>query len=182
MSMEKLNPSEHQPSNHGEIERAAAEQLKKLERSGEQPVDRQEALESARKQLKRTEAIQPQHDAAPKDQPLLRRPVLTRAVNYTQTMASLQHRMKPASRQFSKVIHAAPVEKASEVLGKTVLRPSVSLGATSCAVLVAGSLYLYARYYGLRLSGSEIWLSLVVGGIIGLVIEAIYNAGRRSRS
>jgi membrane-bound ClpP family serine protease len=176
-------PQSHESmkQSHGELEKVAAERLKNLEHQGEKSPDKRSEIKSARERIKHTEVQAPQHEAAPKNEPVDERPLLTKELSYKHTMISLQHRLKPAARRFSKVIHSPAVEATSEVIGKTILRPSVSLGATSCALLVAGSLYLFARYYGFTLRGSEIWIALIVGGFIGLLIEALYKTVRRAR-
>jgi membrane-bound ClpP family serine protease len=172
----------HQPehqSNKGstELERSAAERIKQLEHLPERTLDRQRSVEIARQQLEKAEQmVSHAQEAAPRVAQAIQRPLMTQATNFKQTMTSLQHRMKPGARRFSRIIHRPSVEAASEVIGKTVLRPSVSIGATTCAVLVTGVIYLYARSYGFQLQGSEIWISLIIGGILGLLIEALYRS------
>lgn len=175
---EHLRNSESTPRPSAEIEKAAAERLRQLEKSPEQRIDKQEQVQAAREQIRTAEQVRPQAEAAAAPEPTYGG-VLTRAANYRHTMISLRHRMKPGARAFSKVIHAPVVEATSEVVGKTVLRPSVSLGATTTAVLLTGFVYLYARHYGFLLRGSEIWITLILGGVIGLVIEGIYKSTRR---
>ncbi len=94
---------------------------------------------------------------------------------YWDTLRSVQRHLKPASRQFSKVIHSPAVERTSEVAGATIARPSVLLGATITASLLGGFLYITARLNGFSLSGSEFILSLLVGGVLGLLVEGIAN-------
>lgn len=170
------------PRAQAELERMAAERLKKFEHSTpEKAQKRIERAESAREQLRKVEQVRPQAEAAPVAEPTFKG-VLTKAANYRHTMISLQHRMKPGARRFSKFIHSAPVDAASEVLGKTVLRPSVSLGATTGAVILVGFLYVYARQQGFLLKGSEIWIALIVGGIAGLLLEGMSKGVKRLRN
>ena len=179
--MERLSPNQPERKRipHPELEKVASERLRSLERSSEHEAGhKQEALEAAREQLKQVEPEQSPIETAAVAEPVMHR-VLTKTENYRQTMITLRHRMKPAARSFSKVIHAPAVEAASEVVGKTVLRPSVSLGATTTALLLTGFIYLYARAYGFELRGSEIWLTLIVGAIIGLLGEGVYKTYRR---
>lgn len=179
--MERYQPRETEPKNQGEIERLAVERLKSLEQEHtEQQENRSEHVEKAREQLKAVEEAPAPAENAPAAEPA-HRPVLTKELNYKQTMVSLRHRMKPAARQFSAFIHAPVIEATSEIIGKTVLRPSVSLGATTTAVLIAGVVYFNARHYGFAMKGSEIWIALVVGGLIGLVLEGLVKLIRRRR-
>jgi hypothetical protein len=101
--------------------------------------------------------------------------LLNPKLNYTQTLASIQRRLAPASRTFSKVIHTPAVEKASEALETTVARPSVTAGATWTALIIGSIFYFTARRYGYALSGSEIELSFLVGAALGLVIEWLWR-------
>jgi len=173
--------AETQPQHTAELERMAAERLRSLERAGERPETKAAAVEAAREQLQLVE--QPAAtEVAQATEPVAASGVLTKAANYRQTMISLQHRMRPAARSFSQFIHRPSIEAASETLGKTVLRPSVSLGATTAAVLFVGFLYLYARHYGFLLKGSEVWIALLLGGLVGLIIEGLYKSWRRLRS
>ncbi|HUC21009.1 MAG TPA: hypothetical protein VMR98_05985 [Candidatus Polarisedimenticolaceae bacterium] len=176
--MERHQPHETEPKSQGDLERLAVERLKNLEHEHtEHQQDRSEHVEKAREQLKAAEEARPPAETAPAEP--ADRPVLTKEVNYRQTMVSLRHRMKPAARQFSKIIHIPAVEAASEIVGKTVLRPSVTLGATTTAVLLAGVVYFSARYYGFVMKGSEIWIALILGGIIGVTLEGLYKFFRR---
>ena len=179
---EKLSNVEHRRSSHSEIERAAAERLKSIESNGERPENKEKSIEKAREMLKQAEAVQPKHETTTKNEGgHSHRAYLTPSINYKQTMRSLQHRMKPATRQFSKFIDSPVVDSTSEALGKTVFRPSVTLGATTTAVIVGGLLYIFARVNGFTLSGSEILFALLIGGILGLIIEGILKSARRLR-
>ena len=179
---EKLSNAEHRRSSNSEIERAAAERLKSIESRGERPENKEKSIEKAREMLKHAEAVQPKHETTTKNEGgSSNRPLLTPTLNYKQTMRSLQHRMKPATRQFSKFIHSPVIDSTSEALGKTVFRPSVTLGATTTAVLIGGVLYIFARLNGFTLSGSEIILALILGGIFGLIIEGIFKSVQRLR-
>ncbi len=178
--MERLNSHEtkNAPRNT-ELERAGAERLRQIERSAEHPEHsrKHEAVESAREQLSKVEEAPAaaEHQVAP-------RPIspsgLSRRISYEHTMKSLQRKLSPASRAFSKTIHAPAVEAMSEAAGKTVLRPSVTLGATTTAILIELFLYLSARQYGFQLRGGELWLALLLGGVIGLFIEGIIRTIR----
>ncbi len=178
--------NEHQPhapeadgsaERQNQINELAQERLKQLEQTGspektheDDPAKRAEA---AREVINKPET--------PSETPIVEtsQPSITQrlshAVNFQQTMKSLQTRLTPASRSFSKVIHAPAVEKTSEALEKTVMRPSVINGALWTAVIVQAVLYFTARYYGFALSGSEIIISLLAGGLLGIVLEGIWR-------
>jgi hypothetical protein len=163
-----------------ELEAARREKLEELRQSAEhEPQDAEHRAEAAREVIHAHEpAPEPSdhHEAAPPEpQP---KPFLDHRLNYRQTLASLQRQLKPASRAFSKVIHTPAVEKTSEVLERTVARPSVTLGATWTALIVGGVFYFTARHFGYALSGSELLFSFIVGAVIGLIIEGLWRAAR----
>lgn len=101
--------------------------------------------------------------------------------NYNETLTSLQNRMTPASKTFSKFIHSPAVEKTSEILEDTVMRPSVVMGTTWTALTVGVVFYATARVYGFKLSGSEMLLALLGGAVLGLVMEGIWLFIRQPR-
>lgn len=157
-----------------ELEALGNERLQELSETGaEQARDNNaERAEQARDLIKH-------HEPAPEPTPVADKETprsgfaakLDYVLNYRQTMVSLQQRLSPASRNFSKTIHAPIVERTSEALEKTVMRPSVTLGATWTALIVGGVFYEVARHYGYHLSGFEMLGALVVGGILGVLIE-----------
>jgi hypothetical protein len=171
---ETLNTPEHQ----SEIDKLGAERLNILERekSAENNIenDPDKRAEQARETIKQHEAPT-EKPAAETVQPKLHHR-LNHALNFKQTMSSLQRRLSPASRSFSKVIHNPAVEKTSESLEKTVMRPSVINGALWTAVVVQGFLYFTARHYGFALSGAEIIISLLTGALLGIVLEGIWHS------
>lgn len=179
---ERLSNVESRNSSNTEIEKAAAERLSSIEKANEHLGDNEKQVEKARELVRKAEAVQPKHESGTKDEGgHQQRPLLTPSVNYRNTMASLRSRMKPAARQFSRFIHSPIVEKSSETLGKTVFRPSITLGATSTAVILGGFLYIFARLNGFSLSGSEIWIAMLLGAMIGLLCEMIFRSVRRIR-
>lgn len=166
------------PEQSAEIAEAAGEALKRIEHTAEVVGENAaEKIEAAREIIeKQAEAPAP---AAEKEVTKKHHPTrLDKKATYWQTVHAMQRRLKPASRKFSKIIHNPSIEQASEFVGKTVMRPSVTLGATSTALIVGAFFYLTARRYGYVLSGSEVLLSLLVGGLLGVIIEAIIKAAR----
>jgi hypothetical protein len=173
--------SEHQSS----LEQAAQERREELkanpEQTAEQSPDRR--AEAAREIIHKSTEVQPNPEPAnAAEKPSLRHrlPVFNPDVNYAHTMASLQHKLAPVSRRFSRLIHTPAIEKTSEALEKTVARPSVINGALWTALLVGGTFYIIARTYGYALSGSEILFSFLAGGLIGIAAESLWRAFHHS--
>lgn len=178
--MSEREPQNHEaltPSNSAELEQIAEANRETASERAESGENQAEQLESARAKIEQQPEEQPAFEErthTPKPHPT----GLDKATAYRQTLHSLQQRLRPASRSFSQFIHNPSVEKTSEVIGNTVLRPSVTLGATLTALIVGGTLYLTAQHYGFALRGSELILGLIAGGIIGVVIEFIVKALR----
>lgn len=98
--------------------------------------------------------------------------------SFETTMHHARKNMRVLDRSFSKVIHQPTVEKTSELLGKSVARPSGLLGAAVASFI--GLLFIFgvAKYAGFELSGSEMPLLLLIGLVSGLVIEWAYKSVR----
>ena len=177
--------SEHAPKSNesvthsAELEQLAEERLENLkaspERTEEDPSKRAEA---AREVISKHEAA-PEPQARAAEQPSNVSTRFDHLFNYSETMSSMQRHLTPASRSFSRIIHTPVIEKASEVVGGTVMRPSVTLGASSTALIVGGFFYFTAKHYGFKLSGSELLISLIIGGLLGGFIEAVIRSTRR---
>jgi hypothetical protein len=149
------------------------------ETAHEKPEDRAErAREAIHKQTEHAPKSAPQEEA-PRHPMHHVHALLNYKLNYAQTLTSIQRKLRPASRNFSKLIHQPAVERASDAIGSTVARPSVAAGASWTALIVGGLFYFTARRYGYSLSGSEILVSLLVGGVLGLILEGAWRAAKR---
>lgn len=154
-----------------EVRKELHEQLeKRAEASHEGDVEKskQEALEAAAKLEKKTEK-----EVAPaekrRDSPSQRK--AKAKASYKKTMKETQSQMNAPTRSFSKAIHNPVVEKTSEFIGATVARPNAILAGSSVAFLLSLGLYLFAKYYGYPLSGSEFMASFVLGWMVGLLFD-----------
>ena len=170
----------HSPEQIDSLSAEKLEQLKpgKVEKSPERHQPQHEQLEQAREQLKHAEVASQHAEKAPAAAPNS----WERLREYRHTLASVQHRLRPGTRRFSRFIHAPIVEKVSENLETTIARPSITLGATITAALVGGFFYLTARRSGFRLSGSEFIVSLLIGGLIGYGLELLSRSLRKRRA
>lgn len=111
-------------------------------------------------------------------QPAVAHTKLDKEHSFKTTMHHARSQMSKPERTFSKFIHAPAIEKTSEVLGKTVARPSGIAGATIAAFIGLLSIYSIAKFAGFQLSGSEMPLLLLVGFAVGLIIEWAYKSIR----
>lgn len=101
--------------------------------------------------------------------------------SFDSEMKAVQAELSPASSLFSKLIHAYPVEKASEVIGSTIARPNALLSGSIMAFLAITALYFLAHYFGYRLSGSETIAAFCIGWIIGIIYDYVYRLFRGRR-
>jgi len=187
MSSERQTQSgEHNEQSNADLESLAAERKSEILKAASEveqgPADHAEKrAEQARETIDRQD-LEPEPANTSEDEsgPVSRiHQVLNHHLNYTQTLASVQRKLGPVSRGFSQVIHTPIVEQTSEALENTVARPSVLLGTTWTALIVGSIFYLTARHYGYTLSGSELLFSFVVGALLGLILEGVWNAFKR---
>lgn len=98
--------------------------------------------------------------------------------SFNTTMHHVRKNMGSAERTLSKVIHQPAIEKTSEVVGKTVARPSGIIGASIAAAIGLLLIFGIAKYAGFQLSGSEMPLLLAIGLVVGLISEWAYKSVR----
>ena len=128
-----------------------------------------EALELAKSQ-----ELKPEVDQADRDKHDKQPSKPTKAdlnANFERTMASIREEMTPTSRVLSKVIHNPTVDKISNVVGSTVARPNLILAGALGTLVVCSVIYLVAKFYGYRLSGSEAIVSFALGWMMGAIVE-----------
>lgn len=184
MSTERLGaPSQETKDSTRQLELTAESRLEELRQQAEtgQEADRpDQRAEQAREVINKQEKT-PEPPPAPETTPtpIPKLPAFNPRDNYAETLASMQHKLRPLSRSFSKVIHAPIVEKTSEILEKSIARPSVTVGATWTALVVGAVFYFTARTFGYALSGSEMLLSFIAGGIVGVLLEGVWRLIRR---
>jgi len=186
MSTEHITSSEHGEQISSALEHARGDQLEKAREAlstNEASEHAENRAEDARNKLRELDKQEPEPAAkaetAAKPAPAPRLPFLNHHLNYAQTLASIQRKLTPVSRSFSKVIHTPVVEKASEALESNVARPSVLLGTTWTALIVGAVFYITAHHYGYALSGSELLFSFIVGALLGLAVEGLWHLLRR---
>ncbi len=91
--------------------------------------------------------------------------------SYKKTIRQVQKELPTSSRAFSKIIHVAPIEKASDFIGSTVARPNAILSGSIVAFILTLATYLTAKKIGYRLSGFETIAAFTAGWIIGLIYD-----------
>ncbi len=183
---EKLHGPERtaEHSKRNEALKQSVEHQASAEVHKQSSAERQHSVEVAREQLKVAEReSQPTDREHRSEQPAERgEPKVVsrreRDAVFQSTMQQVRHQLTPAQRTFSRLVHAKPVEATSELLEETVFRTSFLWGGVIGGLIFGGALYLVARVQGFELSGSEFIIGLVLGGLIGFLIEKIWRRKR----
>lgn len=74
-------------------------------------------------------------------------------------------------RPFSHFIHHPVVERASELLGRTLFRPNAVLLGGLTAFITVLCLYFYAKFAGFTLQGSETIIAFAIGWTVGIIFD-----------
>lgn len=93
--------------------------------------------------------------------------------SYRRTLRRTRHKLSPQMRTFSKVVHNPVVESVSEVLDKTVARPSGVLAGGVFALVGSSTLLWIARHYGYEYNFLVFALLFAAGFFIGLLVELV---------
>jgi hypothetical protein len=86
-------------------------------------------------------------------------------------LSHVQSEMNTSSRVISKIIHAKPVENASDVAAATIARPNALLSGSIAAFIGVTICYFVAKYYGYQLSGFETIAAFIVGWAVGILYD-----------
>lgn len=94
-------------------------------------------------------------------------------VSFTRTMTRVRKKLSPIEKPLSKVIHNPIVDKTSEVVGKTIARPSSVLGGAFFALIGTSALLWITRHYGYEYNYLVVIMMFAIGMIVGISIEAL---------
>lgn len=173
-SNEKLDEKALERAGEVERERLVAERERNSEKSHEADVEtaKHEALEAIGK-TERKEKAKKGRETSPAEKRTNHRAntKAARKANFKREMKQVQSELSSPSRAFSKFIHTAPVEKASEAVGDTVARPNAILAGSFFACLATLSVYLWASYTGYPLSGFETIGAFILGWLVGIIFD-----------
>jgi len=139
----------------------------------------QEALLSKEQGKERRSHQADQHNAHARHHIITRQ---DREMSFNQTMDDVRKHIPRSTRTFSRFIHRPGVERASEVVGKTLARPNAILAGGVTAFVAVLGLYFYAKYAGFALQGSETIIAFVIGWILGILFDFFKSmfTGKRS--
>lgn len=92
---------------------------------------------------------------------------------YKKEIKKVQSQLPRGSRAFSKVVHNPVIETISDATAKTIFRPSALIGGSVTGLVLGLIIYLVARYYGYPISTMTLVLLLIVGAILGVIVELV---------
>ena len=94
-----------------------------------------------------------------------------REASFGQTMNDVRKDLPRSVRPFSKFIHGPTIERASELLSKTIFRPNAILAGGITAFIAVLGIYFYAKYAGFSLQGSETIIAFCIGWVLGILFD-----------
>ncbi|MGK2896772.1 MAG: hypothetical protein ACSLEY_04215 [Candidatus Saccharimonadales bacterium] len=173
-SGEHINSETLEHTSKAERERLASERGRNAEKGHRANAEqaKYEALEAINKTEKEKKEVH--QESSPAEKRSHHRTNNTKAArnaNFKREMKHVQSQMSVPSRAFSKLIHVAPVERASEAIGATIARPNAILLGSFFAALATLGLYLWARHDGYPLSGFETIGAFILGWLIGIIVD-----------
>ncbi|MEK7153424.1 MAG: hypothetical protein AAB834_05730 [Patescibacteria group bacterium] len=130
---------------------------------------RASAIEKASSQESIKEPERPR-EASPAER---RGPITSRQLDkqFDHTMEYVREDLSVSSRTFSKIIHNKAVEKTSDFLATTIVRPNAMLAGAIGAFALTLGIYLFAKTMGYKLSGFEPIAAFIIGWIIGQLYD-----------
>jgi hypothetical protein len=91
--------------------------------------------------------------------------------SYKRTIKQAQNSLNPTEKVFSKIIHNDVIDRASDIIGNTILKPNPILFGSFSAFIITLLTYLIAKSLGYQLSGFESIFAFAAGWIIGILFD-----------
>lgn len=101
--------------------------------------------------------------------------------SYTNTMYHIRSALPAPSRVFSKVIHSPLVENTSQIVSKSIGRPTGLLWGGLVSLAASSFSLFFAKRYGFEYNFGILILSFLTGYLVASIIEAIYHGITRNR-
>jgi translation elongation factor EF-G len=178
---EKFEPlNEHETSQtHERIKQIHENAPEKAEKSAEEI---EKISQDAHHEAKSTEEMLHEANkgstAKESEQPLITFEL--KEIAYQRLLKRARRHLPTYSRAMSKIIHQPAVDAVSEIVSKTVGRPSGIIGGGLMA-LVGTSIYYYlAKHYGYSYNSFVFLLLMSVGFVLGWCAEVIFKLLKRS--
>lgn len=90
---------------------------------------------------------------------------------YERTLTAVRNRLSKPEKTLSKVVHQPIIEKTSDVMGQTIVRPSGILFGGVFSFIGSLSAYLLAKRLGGEMPYSVFGAFFIGGFILGLIVE-----------
>ncbi|USN96422.1 MAG: hypothetical protein H6797_05115 [Candidatus Nomurabacteria bacterium] len=102
-----------------------------------------------------------------------RGPITKKQLNssFKSQMRSAEEDMTATERFTSRLIHAKPIERTTNIAASTIARPNAMLSGSIAAFIGITIVYFISKYYGFQLSGFETICAFIVGWILGLLYD-----------
>lgn len=91
-------------------------------------------------------------------------------------MNDTTERMPIYQRLFSRIIHVNAVSSVTTIVGTTIARPNSLLFGAITSFVLTFSVYLLAKNFGYRMSGSEPLFGFLAGWAIGIIYDILKYA------
>lgn len=101
---------------------------------------------------------------------------------YERTLSSVRNRLKKPEKRFSKVVHQPVIEKTSDLMEQTVVRPSGVLFGSIFSFVGSLAAYLLAKRLGGDMPYSVFGLFFVGGFVFGLIVEFIFKTIKKRQN
>ncbi len=98
---------------------------------------------------------------------------------FERTMHRIRRNLSPVDKSMSKFIHNQTIDKASQLAGQTIARPSAILGAGLLSAIGGGIYFLISKHFGYDYNPTVLFILFLTGFGIGLLIELIRKIGSR---
>lgn len=178
-------PTLPSPEHHKELPEHAAENLQKAEQARtETLVDAREKVAElaenehknlTQEHLNRNEQA-PVHHAAAINSEL-------KSITLNRELKNIRRKLNAPERALSKAIHKPAIRVTSEVVGRTVSRPSGLLGGGIMAFLGTSAYLFLTKYIGLTYNYSVFLILFVLGFALGVALElVIHVSASKNRS
>ena len=99
----------------------------------------------------------------------------SRKSEFAKIMFAVRQNLGFGARLNPRIVHFGPIEIIGEFFANVLLRPVALLVGGVCALIFTAVMYIFVRYYGFALAGSEWLAAFAAGWFIGLVGDWLHE-------
>lgn len=144
-----------------------------------------EILENIKAQVE-TQAVSGKEYSRGEDSETKQHPVLVskelKQMTFTRALTRTRKQLSAPERGFSKFIHASAVDKTSEVISKSIARPSAMLGGSLVGMLGSFIFLMLVRNNGYEYNFFVLFILFAIGYAVGLFVEVVFRIIAKKRS